>query len=131
LEVKKILLDTNAYAALMAGNDDVLIVLSAAETIYISVIVLGELLEGFKGGNKERENRKRLDTFLEKPTVKILNATAETSEIYAEIKTALRKSGTPIPIHDVWIAAHAQESGAAVVTFDKHFEKVPGIRLWN
>jgi len=129
--VNKILLDTNAYTALMAGSGEIFIALSSAETVYLSVIVLGELLEGFKGGSRESENKKRLEKFLEKPTVKILAVTAETSEVYAGIKTRLRKAGTPIPIHDVWIAAHAQESGAVLVTFDSHFNKVPGIRLWR
>ena len=43
LEVKKIMQDTNAYARLLAGEEDVLDVIGAAETISMSIFVLGEL----------------------------------------------------------------------------------------
>jgi tRNA(fMet)-specific endonuclease VapC len=66
-----------------------------------------------------------------KPTVKILNATTETSEVFGYIKSNLKIAGTPIPINDVWIAAHAIETGSVLVSFDAHFIKVPGIRLWD
>jgi tRNA(fMet)-specific endonuclease VapC len=42
-----------------------------------------------------------------------------------------KKSGTPIPINDAWIAAHALETGSVLVTFDEHFTAVPGLRLWD
>jgi len=41
------------------------------------------------------------------------------------------KSGKPLPINDVWIAAHALETGAVVVTYDAHFKSIPGLRLWE
>ncbi len=48
----------------------------------------------------------------------------------ADVKDALRRQGTPLPINDVWIAAHAMEVGATLVTFDAHFDAVKGLRLW-
>ncbi len=74
--MKKIVLNTNAYALLLAGEEDMLDVLGRAETIYMSVFVLGELCAGFAGGTKDRENKDTLNRFLLKPSVKILNATA-------------------------------------------------------
>lgn len=41
--------------------------------------------------------------------------------------TALRAKGRPIPTNDVWIAAHAMETGADLVSADGHFEHVDGI----
>jgi len=70
--VNKILLDTNAYTALMAGSGEIFIALSSAETVYLSVIVLGELLEGFKGGSRESENKKRLEKFWKNQRLKYL-----------------------------------------------------------
>jgi len=64
--VKKILIDTNAYTGLLAGEASVLHVISAAETVYMSVFVLGELYAGFKGGTKEPENKDILRRFLSK-----------------------------------------------------------------
>ena len=43
---------------------------------------------------------------------------------------SLRKSGKPIPINDVWIAAHGLETGSILVTYDDHFAVIPGLRLW-
>jgi len=129
--VKKIVLDTNAYTRLLAGNEDVLDVVGTAETLYMSIFVLGELYAGFAGGTRERENRETLGRFLLKPTVKTLNATSETADVFGMVKSRLRKAGTPLPINDIWIAAHAIETGATVVTYDTHFERIAGLRLWE
>jgi tRNA(fMet)-specific endonuclease VapC len=129
--MKKIVLDTNAYTRLLAGEEDVLDVLGTAETVYMSVFVLGELYAGFAGGKKDRENKDTLNRFLLIPSVKILNATAETAEIFGLVKQDLKKAGTPLPINDVWIAAHTLETGSTLVTYDSHFKKIAGIRHWN
>ena len=129
--MKKILLDTNAYSRLLSKEESVLDAVSLAETVYMSIFVLGELYAGFSGGTKEHENKNILDRFLQKPTVKILNATSETARIFGFIKNHLNKSGTPIPINDVWIAAHVLETGSVLVTYDQHFFKVEGLRIWD
>jgi len=129
--VNKILVDTNAYTRLLVGQENVLDVVGAAETVYMSIFVLGELYAGFAGGTRERDNKDALNSFLLKPTVKILNATSETARIFGSVKQNLKKAGTPIPINDVWIAAHAFETGSTLVTYDSHFTKIAGLRLWD
>ena len=64
-------------------------------------------------------------------SVKILNATAETAEVFGMVKQNLKKAVTPLPINDVWIAAHALETGSTLVTYDNHFKKIAGIRRWH
>ncbi len=56
--MKKILLDTNAYSAFMAGNTQVLEYLVEAEEIYLSTVVIGELFAGFYGGRNYDKNYK-------------------------------------------------------------------------
>lgn len=129
--MKKILLDTNAYSSLLGGDVKILDTLGIAETVYMSIFVLGELFAGFKEGKKEDENKKILQKFLLKPTVKIVNVTIETAEIFGFVKKKLKQAGTPIPINDVWIAAHAFETSSTIITYDKHFQSIPGLRLWN
>lgn len=129
--MKKILLDTNAYSRLLSGDKGVLDALGRADTVFMSVFVLGELYAGFRGGQRETENRTRLEDFLRRGTVRFLPATRETAEIFGVIKHRLTTAGTPIPINDVWVAAHATESGSHLVTFDSHFTHVPGLLLWN
>lgn len=129
--MKKIILDTNAYTRLLAGEEDVLDIISTADSVYMSIFVLGELYAGFADGSKEQENRETLKRFLHKPSVKILNASLETADVFGMVKNKLKTAGTPIPINDIWIAAHAIETGSTIITFDKHFKKISGLRLWS
>ncbi len=128
--MKSIMLDTNAYSAYRRGNSDVLEALGKAERVYMSVFVLGKLLYGFRGGNRYVRNRRELSSFLDKPSVFVATATEETSEQFAVTKEALRQAGTPLPMNDVWIAAHCLQLGATIVTLDGHFSTVPGLRVW-
>jgi len=129
--LKKILLDTNAYVRFLRGDEKVMTYLAQADSVYMSVFVLGELFAGFKSGGKQRENKQILEKFLRKPTVAVLKATLETADIFGGVMASLRKTGSPIPINDVWIAAHALETGSILVTYDDHFAAIPGLRLWD
>jgi len=129
--MKKIILDTNAYSKLLCGVNEVLDIIAAADTVYMSIFVLGELYAGFKGGTKEKYNNKILNDFLHKPSVKILNATDETAKFFALIKNQLKRAGKPIPINDVWISAHTIESGSTLVTYDSHFNPIENLRIWD
>lgn len=127
----RLVIDTSAYSRLLLGHAGVREALEHADVIYMSVFVLGELYFGFKGGSKETDNRDLLSRFVRRPTVRILPATQETADIFAGVKHALKRAGTPLPLNDVWIAAHALETGAVLATFDAHFRKIPGLRLWH
>lgn len=129
--MKKIVLDTNAYSRYLLGDKHVFSAIAKAGIVYMSIFVLGELYAGYKGGVKEQKNKEILDLFLQKQTVAILDATIETSKIFGQIKDSLKRTGTPLPINDVWIAAHAVETGSVIVTYDSHFGKIPGLRLWD
>ena len=129
--MKKIILDTNAYSYYLRGNQKILDMLGVADVVYMSIFVLGELFTGFKGGEKEIKNKENLDIFLNKPVVSILNATIETAEIFALIKNNLKIKGIPLPINDIWIAAHTIETGSLLITYDQHFKHIDNIRLWN
>lgn len=128
--MKKILLDTNAYSALRKGNKLVFNAICEAEKIYISTIVMGELYAGFFNGIKTRENIDQLCAFLEKSPVQMAFVSDETAEIYGHLFTLLKKNGTPIPLNDIWIASHAMEFGAVLVTFDTHFNNIAALRTF-
>ncbi|MDD4622321.1 MAG: PIN domain-containing protein [Kiritimatiellae bacterium] len=34
-----------------------------------------------------------------------------------------------MPVNDLWIAAQAMERGAVLISFDRHFDAVPGLRV--
>jgi len=129
--MNKILLDTNAYSGFMAGEKIIFDYIIEAETIYISTVMVGELYAGFRGGKKYIANCAELKNFLSKDGIKIINVTIETSEIFGEIKSELKKRGKMIPLNDIWIAAHAIETGSKLITKDMHFQNIPGLRLWD
>jgi tRNA(fMet)-specific endonuclease VapC len=47
------------------------------------------------------------------------------------VKHDLKKAGTPLSINDVWLAAHALETGLTLITYDSHFKKIAGLRRWD
>ncbi len=129
--MKKILLDTNAYSAFMAGDKRVFDSMIEAEVIYISTVMLGELFAGFHGGQKFNQNNDELRRFLSKDSIHVIDVTIETAEIFGEIKSGLVKQGTMIPLNDIWIAAHTIETGSKLITYDEHFKHVNGLRIWE
>lgn len=129
--MRALLLDTNAYSKYLRGDPRVLDALAGAGRVYMSVFVLGELFAGFRHGAREKANRQILEVFLGKPVVRVLDATRETADYFGLIRSSLKKAGQPLPLNDVWIAAHALETGSVLVTYDSHFSAVPGLRTWE
>ena len=129
--MRNVLLDTNAYIGYLRGDERVLSYLGQAEIVYMSVFVMGELYAGFRAGKREKENKQILERFLIKSTVSILEASKDTAEIFGMVKDSLKRTGHPIPVNDVWIGAHALETGSVLLTFDRHFAFIPGLRLWD
>jgi tRNA(fMet)-specific endonuclease VapC len=100
-----------------------------ASGVYLTPVVIGELLFGFLGGRLAPENRELLREFVESPRVGVLALDGETSERYAVIREYLRQQGRPIPANDLWIAASAAQHGLRLVTLDDHFKHVPQVLL--
>ena len=123
----RILLDTNAYSSLMRGDDQTAVIVRSATEILMSAVVLGELLYGFRHGSRYQRNTDDLRGFLTNPYVSFLPVGRITADHYSRIAASLRANGTPIPSNDVWIAAHAMETGAELVSADRHFGAVEGI----
>ena len=127
--MNKILIDTNIYSHAMRGNNEVISYLQQVSEIGISSISIGELLSGFKAGNKEQINRQELNIFLDSPRVTLYYVDEITAEFYSATLNQLKKQGTPIPTNDIWIAATALQQGLPVYTFDQHFEHIAGLLL--
>jgi predicted nucleic acid-binding protein len=58
----------------------------------------------------------------------VLAVTARTATTYATLRVALRERGTPIPANDAWIAALTLQHQLPVLTRDRHFDTVPGVK---
>jgi tRNA(fMet)-specific endonuclease VapC len=131
MAMTRIVLDTNAYTALARGDERARQVIEEAETVYLPIFVYAELLFGFKNGTRTTFNQEKLRQFLSLPGVMLLLTTEETARIFAELALQLKRQSTPIPHHDIWIAACAVETGSVVITYDKHFLHMNLVRCWS
>ena len=119
----RLLLDSNAYSRYMAGDAALRDLVRAADEVLLSAVVIGEQLFGFRRGTRYEENLAQLRTFLNHPQVRFLPVGQVTADRYSRIMAALRAKGRPVPTNDAWIAAHAMETGADLVSADRHFER--------
>lgn len=122
-----VLLDTNVYVALFKGHDGVTRRVRGSEQVLLSSVVVGELLFGFRYGTRYDANRRQLEAFLANAYVSLLPVGLVTADRFGRIAAALRRKDTPLPTNDIWIAAHAMESGADLLSFDRHFGEIDGL----
>jgi tRNA(fMet)-specific endonuclease VapC len=97
--------------------------------VLTSVIVACELRYGAaKRGS--RKLTRQVEAILGAMTIRPLESNVE--GIYASIRVALEKKGTPIGAHDMLIAAHARALDAVCVTDNMaEFKRVPALEVEN
>ena len=122
-----VLLDSNAYSLLMRGDAQVGQLVQAADRVFFSAVVIGELMYGFRRGSRLQQNSEILRSYLGSPRVSVVSVGESTANYYSMIAAALRSKGRPIPTNDMWVAAHVMETGAELISSDNHFEQVEGI----
>lgn len=118
----RLALDTNRYRDLADGDHDVVTVLESAEAVVMPFVVLAELRAGFVVGRKGRDNERTLQRFLSKAGVSVGFPSDATTHVYASLYRQLRQQGTPIPTHDLWIAALVVEHSLTLFSRDQHFD---------
>ena len=125
--VTRLVLDTSAYSHFRRGHADAIEAMARAERVLVPTVVLGELEAAFELGSRPRENRRALDDFLSETFVDVLDVTVSTARHYGRLFARLKQAGTPLPVNDIWIAAATTDRGAALLTFDRDFERVPAL----
>ena len=120
-------IDVYRYVDFVRGDAVAVEVITAAQRVAVPFVVLAELRAGFLGGIRSHNNELRLSGFLQSPRTDVLYPDEASTRFYALIAVQLRQAGTPIPTNDIWIAAHAMETGADLVSFDRHFAQVEGV----
>jgi tRNA(fMet)-specific endonuclease VapC len=98
-----------------------------SQEVILSAVVIGELLYGYRYGSRTARNIRELDEFLANRHVTLAPVSRITADRYARIAAALRAKGRPIPTNDIWIAAHAMETGTDLISSDGHFKHVDGL----
>ena len=94
-----------------------------------SVIVACELrYDAAKRGS--RKLTRQVEAVLSAMMIKPLESDVE--RVYASIRVALERKGTPIGAHDMLIAAHARALDAVCVTDNvAEFKRVPALKVEN
>jgi tRNA(fMet)-specific endonuclease VapC len=124
----KLVLDTNIFSDYAEGVPQTVDFMATyGEFIYLPSVVLGELYFGFMKGSRQQINEKKLQQFIGRLKVEIIDINPDVARKYAIIYLSLQKQGNKIPINDVWIAASCMEVGGTLLTRDKHFAVVEQI----
>jgi tRNA(fMet)-specific endonuclease VapC len=98
--------------------------------VCISVITKSELLYGVEVSPQRQQNQTALDAYLRH--VEVLQYPDEAALHYAQIRAALKVSGTMIGANDLFIAAHARCLGFILVTNNvREFGRVQGLDVEN
>jgi tRNA(fMet)-specific endonuclease VapC len=121
-----VILDTNGVSALAEGESALESILRKANRVAIPVIVLGEYRYGISRSREQKRYEEWLTEYL--PKFLVLDIDERTTVPYAAIRSELKRAGTPIPSNDVWIAALCRQHSLPLLTRDRHFDAVPGIR---
>jgi len=123
-----VIVDTSVLISFFRGEDKIADKVSSLlqnNRIVTTGIIIAELLQGMKD-MKEESN--------------ISDILAETSPLEitidlwikaGKLALSLRKKGINLPLTDVVIAALAIEHNLSIFTLDKHFEQIPGVRVYK
>jgi predicted nucleic acid-binding protein len=120
-----LILDTNALSAAADRDPAALEVVAEAQRLAVPVIVLGEYRLGIAQSRRRTEYENWLREWL--GTVTVLDIDDETTLHYAAIGLELKKSGKPIPVNDLWIAALCRQHSLPLISRDRHFDVVKGL----
>ena len=123
------MLGVNTASWLLKGQPNVAARLKATapERICLSVVTEAELLFGIAKRPEARTLRAAVDELL--AAIDVLPWTSTTARRYGVLRAELERRGRPLGALDLMIAAHAVERDMMLVTNDRAFDAVPGLRL--
>lgn len=126
------LLDTNALSDLVRtpqGSVAKRIARAGERTVCTSVVVACELRFG---AEKKGSPRLAAQVAAILEALPVLPLEPGVDQVYAQLRAALERSGTPIGANDLLIAAHAKSLNLTLVSDNRReFERVPGLVVRN
>ena len=101
-----------------------------ASRMAISAITLSELFHGAEKSTRVSNNLVAIEDFCSR--LEVLPYGAKAAQHYGAIRAGLEKTGQPIGVNDLHIAAHARSEGLVVVTNNVgEFARVPALQVEN
>jgi len=122
------MLDTNAASTLIRGRvSEELQNLLMEHSACVSVITEAELRFGVKRRPDATRLAKAVEAFLQDTPV--LPWTSATAHTYAELRTRMEIQGIGLSAMDLLIATHAMAADCTLISADRAFTQVPGLRV--
>jgi predicted nucleic acid-binding protein len=121
-----VLVDSNYYIRRLRTDGDPLLELELLAHRFDFMTCGMVVMEVCRGLQFEPQRRRYRVAFA------VMNCVTTTTRVWdlaTDISLALDRRGTPIPPQDSLIAAHALHAGAALLTFDKDFNRIPGLTV--
>jgi tRNA(fMet)-specific endonuclease VapC len=125
----ELMLDTNAVSAVVKGRAHMLEAMLDERAFCISVITEAELRFGLARRPVNADLRRIVEGFLR--TVAIRPWTSACAEHYARLRAQLEAGGKPLAPMDLLIASHALAEECMLVSADRAFAHVPGLRMFD
>jgi len=94
-------------------------------SVWTCGIILYELLQGVRSDSEKRQISEALSD------LKYIEMSKPLWKKSADISASLKKKGLTLPLSDIFIASIAIEHDLSVFTLDKHFEQIPGVKIYK
>lgn len=123
-----ILADTSAWIEFFKPQSSIgkkLESLIMKNSVWVCGVVLFELVQGVRS---EEEKDLILNAISE---LKYVEMTKRLWQKAGELSASLKKKGLNLPLSDIFIAALAIEHKLSIFTLDKHFEQIPGVKIYK
>ena len=131
--MKRYMLETNTVSYIIKAKSQAargrLAGLRQDETVCISAITEAELHFGLEKIGNPRAPREALHVFLR--MLPVLDWGRTEAAVYGELRATQQARGKPLGNLDMLIAAHALAMNAVLVTNDRAFEHIAGLRITN
>lgn len=122
----KIIVDTSIWIEYLKNKPNLVEILEKemlAGNVYLVGPVVSELLQGAKTEKDLTALSNNIDG------IPYIEASFKDWQFAGRISYDLRKKGVTVPITDCLIASLAINNQASVFTSDRHFQKIPGVKL--
>lgn len=122
----KIIIDTSIWIEYFKNNSDYVSFIEEnlnLENIYIMGPIISELLHGVKNEKEYKILSQSIGA------IPYLDCTFEDWIKTGNILFYLKKKGKIIPLTDALISVVALRIDASILTLDRHFKEIPGIKL--
>ena len=125
------LVDTHWLVSFLNGRTQAVELLDklSADGISVSMVVCGEVYEGFANYPDAQARLAQFDALLE--TVDLITLDRQIAREYGRLRSELRAKGQLIPDNDIWIAATALAYDLTLLSSDRHYERIPELKRYQ